>query len=322
MSLLLLLPPLLLLAAAAAAEAKVPPHIFLNVIDDLGHNDVPWSNATDVPAPKIKLLAESGVKLENYYVFRFCSPSRSTFMTGRLPYHIGQQTAMNLNPMPGIACGINLAYDFLPALLKKAPAPYTSFALGKWHLGFLNDSYTPTWRGFDSFLGYYSGAEEHFTHLKAGEGQNHFDLANSSGAGGVVQPCRGSVGPPLGDSMYSAWLYGNESIRLIERHHAEGSDSESDTNIRGGGGGGSSGSGGERGQGPPPLFMYIAWNNVHAPCEAPPMYTGPLQGKTSRIDFVGMMQALDDSMLAVVDTLRSLEMWSNSVWIFTTGALT
>ena len=31
-------------------------------------------------------------------------------MTGRHPSHVGQQTEMNLNPMPGIACGINLKY--------------------------------------------------------------------------------------------------------------------------------------------------------------------------------------------------------------------
>lgn len=74
---------------------------------------------------------------------------------------------MNLNPMPGVACGINLAYKFLPEVL--AGAGYKSYALGKWHLGFQNNSYTPTYRGFHSYLGYYSGAEEHFTHLKAGE---------------------------------------------------------------------------------------------------------------------------------------------------------
>ena len=39
----------------------------------------------------------------------YCSPSRTSFMTGRYPYHIGQQTGMNLNPTPGIACGINTA---------------------------------------------------------------------------------------------------------------------------------------------------------------------------------------------------------------------
>ena len=91
--------------------------------------------------------------------------------------------------------------------------------------------------------------------------------------------------------MYSSWLYGNESVRLIQHHHAGGDE---------------------------PLFMYIAWNNVHDPCQAPAMYTAPLAGRTSRPNFVGMMQALDDSMLAVVDTIKSLGMWSNSVWVFTT----
>jgi arylsulfatase B len=140
----------------------------------------------------------------------------------------------------------------------------------------------------------YSGAEEHFTHKKAGEGQTHFDLANSTGAMGAVLPCRGSVGPPLGDSAYSAWLYGNETIRLLQRYHGRGI-----VNAR-------------------PFFAYIAWNNVHDPCECPEIYTVPLAGKTSRPKFVGMMQALDDSMIAVVDTIKELDMWQNTVFIFTT----
>jgi hypothetical protein len=66
---------------------------------------------------------------------------RSTFLTGRYPYHIGQQTGLNLNPMPGIACGISPAYDFLPALLKKAPVKYASFALGK--VGVIGSPFPP-----------------------------------------------------------------------------------------------------------------------------------------------------------------------------------
>jgi arylsulfatase A-like enzyme len=49
--------------------------------------------------------------------------------TGRYPWHIGQQTQMNLNPTPGIACGINLKYDFLPKMLKQKG--YATWALGK-----------------------------------------------------------------------------------------------------------------------------------------------------------------------------------------------
>lgn len=36
--------------------------------------------------------------------------------------------------------------------------------VGKWHLGFFKWLYTPTYRGFDSFYGYYTGAEDHFNH--------------------------------------------------------------------------------------------------------------------------------------------------------------
>lgn len=36
---------------------------------------------------------------------------------------------MNLNPTPGIACGINLKYDFMPKMLKQKG--YETWALGK-----------------------------------------------------------------------------------------------------------------------------------------------------------------------------------------------
>lgn len=38
--------------------------------------------------------------------------------------------------------------------------------IGKWHLGFYNWESTPTYRGFDTFYGFYSGAENHYTHVQ------------------------------------------------------------------------------------------------------------------------------------------------------------
>lgn len=124
--------------AANAARLPRPPHVIFNVIDDWGHNDVGYHSSApagvDIDTPNIDALARGGVILEDYNVFRFCSPSRSTFLTGRHPYHIGQQTDFNLNPTPGIACGIHTAYDFLPKVLgdaSRTPTPYKSYALGK-----------------------------------------------------------------------------------------------------------------------------------------------------------------------------------------------
>ena len=39
--------------------------------------------------------------------------------------------------------------------------------IGKWHLGFCSWSYTPLYRGFDSFYGIYLGAGDHYTHETA-----------------------------------------------------------------------------------------------------------------------------------------------------------
>lgn len=95
----------------------------------LGWNDVGWHDQFgQIKTPKLsKLVKEEAIELTNYYVYRFCSPTRSTFMTGRYPWHIGQQTRMNLNPTPGIACGISLKYDFLPKMLK--PLGYETWSV-------------------------------------------------------------------------------------------------------------------------------------------------------------------------------------------------
>jgi hypothetical protein len=95
------------------------------------------------------------------------------------------------------------------------------------HLGYHKDSYTPTLRGFDHFLGYYSGAEEHFTHMKGGirgDGKmvNFYDLANNTG--GTLSRAGSGIAPHVvgnrswDDGLYSAYLYGNETARYIRQH--------------------------------------------------------------------------------------------------------
>lgn len=34
--------------------------------------------------------------------------------------------------------------------------------VGKWHMGYCDERYSPTFRGFDSFMGYLNGAEDYF----------------------------------------------------------------------------------------------------------------------------------------------------------------
>ena len=43
---------------------------------------------------------------------------------------------------------------------------YATHMVGKWHLGYCNWKYTPTYRGFQSFYGYYNAAEDYYTHIQ------------------------------------------------------------------------------------------------------------------------------------------------------------
>jgi hypothetical protein len=162
-------------------------------------------------------------------------------------------------------------------------------------LGFLNDTYTPTLRGFDRYLGYYSGAEEHFTHEKVGFPAPHgekggftaYDLANNSGP--HVAPCVEPVGN--GSATYSSFLYGNETLRLLAQH---------DPSI--------------------PLYVYLAWNNVHDPNEAPQQYVD-LHDRIAdvpRRKLSAMMSVLDDTLTAVIEGFKAKHMWDDTLFIFST----
>ncbi|KAK3596801.1 hypothetical protein CHS0354_036640 [Potamilus streckersoni] len=66
------------------------------------------------------------------------------------------------------------APGFLPSNITTLPQKlkevgYVTHMVGKWHLGYCNWKYTPTYRGFDSFMGYYSAMEDYYNHSH-GEG--------------------------------------------------------------------------------------------------------------------------------------------------------
>ena len=131
----------LLSAAGACASAAARPNIFFHVVDDLGWNDLGYQRGAlpgqlnAIQSPHIDSLAMSGVRLHDYAVFKFCSPSRSQFLTGRYAYHLGQQTKINLpSSAPSVdgTCGLPLGYAMIPAVLKAHAPEYISRAYGKW----------------------------------------------------------------------------------------------------------------------------------------------------------------------------------------------
>ena len=88
-------------------------------------------------------------------VYMYCAPTRGAFHTGRFPMHLD---AVQKNLIPwSMPAGIDLRYEFMPAVLKKAG--YQTHHIGKWHQGFFTEAYTPLKRGYDSTFGFLVGGE-------------------------------------------------------------------------------------------------------------------------------------------------------------------
>ena len=48
--------------------------------------------------------------------------------------------------------------------------------VGKWHLGFFERDFCPQYRGFDNFLGFFTGSQDFYTHTKCFGGMCGYDF--------------------------------------------------------------------------------------------------------------------------------------------------
>ena len=142
------------LCSCFAAAAKLPNIVFV-LVDDWGFADVGFRNPA-ISSPNFDNLAKTGLVLNRHYVFKYCSPSRASFLTGRWPHHAHQWNIPHLIEM----AGTNLNMTMLPAKLKTAN--YATHIIGKWHQGFFDPRYLPINRGFDTSSGFLGGGEDHF----------------------------------------------------------------------------------------------------------------------------------------------------------------
>ena len=98
--------------------------------------------------------------------------------------------------------------------------------------GFYKWAYTPTFRGFESYLGYFDGVEDYYTHKMDGM----YDLIEMN----EIECGDGCYQVDVADNgRYSTFAFAERAIKIIENH----SNSTSDD----------------------PLFLYLPWQSVHAP---------------------------------------------------------
>ncbi|KAK4299256.1 hypothetical protein Pmani_028454 [Petrolisthes manimaculis] len=179
--------------------------------------------------------------------------------------------------------GVSLSETLLPRHL--GSLEYINHHVGKWHLGFFREAYTPTKRGFDSHFGYWSGRTDYFDHTALEQpGYWGYDLRRN------MSVARDGYG------QYSTDLFTNEAVTIISQHNTS-----------------------------QPLFLYLAHLAVHsgnpyAPLQAPADVVEKFSyiEDENRRKFAGMLWKLDESVGHVVTALDQRGMLQDSIILFTT----
>ena len=249
------------------------PHIAIILADDLGWNDVSFHGSMQIPTPEIDALARKGVIFDQYYVQPVCSPTRASLLTGR---HVIHTSIYDPDCSLSTTLAVPTNFTMLPAHLKRLG--YETAAVGymaahrdlitlpllltsrstlllcrKWHLGMFAPDVLPTGRGFDTFFGYYGGAEDYFEHSVG----KYKDIHDDKGAD--LKEAKGL------DGQYSTFLYTARAVSIIEsfaarRLHPHGEVDAEDADVD------------EAAAAPPSLFLYLAYQAIHSPDEAPASY--------------------------------------------------
>ena len=169
------------------------PNILIILADDLGWNDVSY-HGSEIKTPNIDKLISSGVELDRFYVQPTCSPTRAELMTGKSAMRLGITRPISKNQK----LGLSLEEKILPQYLKELN--YSTYLLGKWHLGSYIPDYFPTRRGFDYFYGYLTGGIGYWDHIH----------------GGGHDWQRNEVG--LREDGYVTQLIKNDTLKIIDNH--------------------------------------------------------------------------------------------------------
>ena len=262
-----------------AALAAVRPNIVVIVADDLGYADVGFNGCADIPTPNIDSLARSGVRFSNGYVTH---PYCSPSRAGLLSGRYQQRFGHEANPtfLPeDTAVGLPVTETLLPKLL--ADAGYATGAVGKWHLG-AAPCFRPNARGFSDYYGFLGGGHQYLPETNAIPADAPIWRTEYRAPllkNNVPQPFDG----------YMTDILSREAVAFVTRHKAE------------------------------PFFLYLAYNAVHTPLQAPEKYLARLPNIADprRRTYAAMNIAMDDGIGQVLAALRENGLERNTqVWFF------
>ncbi|XP_048511627.1 arylsulfatase J isoform X2 [Athalia rosae] len=198
-------------------------------------------------------------------------------MTGKHPIHIGMQHTVLFGAEPR---GLPLNQKILPQYLEELG--YVNHIVGKWHLGCYKKEYLPTFRGFRSHVGFWTGHQDYNDHTAMETGYWGLDMRRG------INPAWDLHG------QYSTDVFTREAVSIIDAHNKTD---------------------------PLFLYLAHAAvhsGNPYNPLPAPDERVARFDSieDYDRRRFAAMLSKLDDSVGVVVDTLRKRGMLQNSVIVF------
>ena len=262
------------------------PHILFLMVDDWGWANVGYHRDTptrEVQTPNFDSLVSNGLELDQHYGYNVCSPSRSSFMSGRLPIHVNDRNAHGIynpdDPMSGFA---GIPRNMTGIAEKLNEAGYISHMVGKWHAGDATFDHIPTGRGFNTSFGYLRAANDYYTEL-SGQVCNGTDIVD---LWDTLQPAYGVNG--TGTDNYEESLFHDRVVKILHTH---------DTSK--------------------PLFLYYGAHLIHKPYQVPKQYLD----KYSYIDdqnrqyYHAMTKYMDDTVGDIVSVLKDRGLWDNLLFV-------
>eukprot|EP00041_Stephanoeca_diplocostata_P016857 m.334494 g.334494 ORF g.334494 m.334494 type:complete len:565 (+) comp20507_c1_seq2:254-1948(+) len=295
---------------AANNAAADPPHIIHILADDLGWADVgfhrdPAADPRDVQTPNIDALVQDGIELSRFYVFKYCSPSRSSIQSGRNPIHVNVQNVLPevsnpRDPIGGFQ-GIPTNMTGIAAVLRRGHIKYRTHIVGKWDVGMATELHHPRARGYESWLGYWHHSNDYWTHTVDHCGTDNTlvrDLWLYNATYDGPAPAEYRNGPscsqnnqtPQGERcIYEEALFTTRVLDLVNFHNVS-----------------------------EPLFLFWAMHLVHMPLQVPMEYIEKfsfIDDSYRRLNHA-MGNYMDSDIGRVVAALKARQMWENSLVVF------
>jgi len=276
------------------AQEKLPPNVVFILVDDLGWADVKCNHPNSFyETPNIDLLAREGVRFTDAYAScPVCSPTRASILTGKYPARLnitdwipGDDPKNRKLLGPQDEHQLPLGEQTIAEVLKEEG--YATGFFGKWHIG--GEGFYPENQGFD---------------LNIGGG--HMGGPHKGGYYSPYQNPKITDGP---EGEYLTDRLTNEAIRFINENKNK------------------------------PFLTYLSFYSVHTPIQACkrhlPRFQDKLKNRQAQvhqqrkehdgytklnqdnIDYASMVYAMDENVGRILNKLKELNLYENTLVIFT-----